>query len=273
MLRNVRRGDRHDPRDLSVSCRFEGDFATAFVDGRAEGLLPGETMKNLVHAIARQHGAAEIEAFGLAVCERLLSGYPRVSKVRVDIVESPWLRLEAGGKAQGQAFVIGTPEHRTAAVTSNGTHVAVVSGLADLTLMRTSGFAPPRVGDRDRVDADDGLQRLLVATMSARWTYTTPDVTFKPYRQGVRTAIVETFGCHGSRSIQHTLYSIADVVLASYVEISDITLTLQERPYRPADLFGLDMENPDDLYIAIEEPLGVVELTVTRDGVHEESIR
>ena len=52
MLRIVRRGDRHDPRDLTVSLRFEGAFAESFVDGRGEGLLPGEVVKNLVHATA-----------------------------------------------------------------------------------------------------------------------------------------------------------------------------------------------------------------------------
>ena len=43
MLRIVRRGDRHDARDLTVSIRFEGDFATAFREGRSDGLIPGET--------------------------------------------------------------------------------------------------------------------------------------------------------------------------------------------------------------------------------------
>ena len=49
MLRIVRRGDRHDARDLTVSIRFEGDFATAFREGRSEGLIPGETLKTFVH--------------------------------------------------------------------------------------------------------------------------------------------------------------------------------------------------------------------------------
>ena len=40
MLRVVRRGDRHDARDLTVACRFEGDFADAFVDGRSAGSPP-----------------------------------------------------------------------------------------------------------------------------------------------------------------------------------------------------------------------------------------
>ena len=267
MLRVVRRGDRHDARDLTVACRFEGDFADAFVDGRSSGLLPSEALKSLVHTTARQHAGAEIERFGLAVCERLLGGHPRLTRARVEVTERPWNRLEIAGKPQGQVFLTGTPERRTAAITSNGKQVAVVSGIEQLTVMRTSGLAPPRRRPGDEPDpsgADDGLQRLLVATLSARWSYTTADVTFDPYRQGVRAAIVESFGCQASRSVQQTLYGIADVVLSSYQEISDITFSLQERPYRPVDLFSAGVENPDDLFVAVEEPVGVIEVTVER---------
>ena len=268
MLRVVRRGDRHDARDLTVGCRFEGDFDAAFVDGAAPGLLPGEVLKRLVHATARTDGGAAIERFGLALCERLLADYPRITKARIEISEQPWARLEAGGKAQGQSFLRGAPERRSTAVTSNGTQIAVVSGIEHLTLMRTSGLAPTRKGQpvSDATGFDDGLQRLLVATLSARWSYTSPDVTFDPYRQGVRAAIVETFGCHASRSVHHTLYAIADVVLSSYEEIRDVTLSLQERPYRPVDLFQAGIENPDDLFVAVEEPVGIVEVTVERDA-------
>lgn len=265
MLRIVRRGDRHDPRDLTVGCRFEGDFAGAFTAGHAEGLLPGETLKNLVHATARNSGGGEIESFAIALCERVLSGYPRVSRARVEVSEQPWTRLEVGGKAQGRAFLTGSPERRTAVVTSNGSQVAVVSGIEHLTMMLTSGFGPPRPSEADSGGRDDGLQRLLVATLAARWSYSSADVTFGPYRQGIRAAILETFGLHGTRSVQHTLYSIADVVLASYGDLSQISLSLEERPYRPVDLFSAGMENPDDLFVARNEPVGVVDVTVERD--------
>ncbi len=39
---------------------------------------------------------------------------------------------------------------------------------------------------------------------------------------------------------------------------------MQERPYRPADLFSAGVENPDDLFLVLEEPLGIVEVTVER---------
>lgn len=265
MLRIMRRGDRHDPRELTVSFWFEGDFAAAFREGRADGLLPGEALKNIVHRTAREMGAAEIESFGLALCERVLAAHHEITRARVELTESTWARLDAGGKSQGQAFTTGTPEHKTAVITSNGEKTSVVAGIEGLALMRTAGFAPDaRLADED--GTDDGLQPLLVGTLLARWTYTTPDVTFRPFRQGVRAAIIETFAWHARRSVQHMLYAMADVVLATYQEIAEITLALHERPYRPADLFSAGIENPDDLFIAVEEPLGVVEVTVERDA-------
>jgi urate oxidase len=265
MLRIRRHGDRDDPKELTVSFRFEGDFAGAFRDGRTDGLIPGEAIKNLVHRTAREHGSKEIEEFGLALCHRVLTAQSAITRTRVEITEKSWTRLDAGGRPQGQAFVAGTSEVKTAAVTSNGVQVAVISGVDDLSLMRTTGFAPPSRSLPEDGTAD-GLQRLLVGGLTARWTYNSPDITFRPFRQGVRAAIIETFAWHASRSVQHTLYGIADVVLATYQEISEITLALRERPYRPADLYTAGVENPDDLFVALEEPLGIVEVTVERDA-------
>ncbi|MEO5897731.1 MAG: hypothetical protein ABIS06_18735, partial [Vicinamibacterales bacterium] len=138
-----------------------------------------------------------------------------------------------------------------------------VAGIEDLSIMRSAGFAPSeRAADDD--GAHDGFQRLLVGDFSARWTYTSGDVTFGPYRQGVRAAILETLAWHPSRTVQHALYTVADVILTTYEEIADVTLALHERPYRPADLLAETTEGPDDLFVAIDEPVGVVEVTVDR---------
>jgi urate oxidase len=264
MLRVVRRGDRHDPRDLTVSIKLEGDAGAAFLEGRAGSLVPGETIKRFVHQAARDHAGGEIEAFGLALCRRMLETQRQLTRVRAEIGERPWLRMDVGGKAQGQAFVLGGPEERTVAITSNGAQTAVVSGLDHLVLMRTSGFLDRR-GTRAADGTDDAVQPLLVGTLSAKWTYSNPDVTFGPYRQGVRAAITETFAMHAARSVQHTLYAIADVVLGTYEEIVDVTLSMHERPYRPADPWQGDAAGPDELFHAVEEPLGVVEISVERE--------
>ena len=85
-------------------------------------------------------------------------------------------------------------------------------------------------------------------------------------RQAIIRRDLDTFALYASRSIHYTLYAIADVVLAAHVEIADITLTMLDRPYRPADMFRADVENPDELFVAMEQSCGVVEVTVERDA-------
>jgi urate oxidase len=261
LLRILRHGDRHDPKDVTIGLRFEGDFADAFRHGEAGGLPPGEAVKNLVQRVAAEQDHADIEHLGLAICARIMDRHPTIGLTRVDVSEGHWARLEPGGKAQGQAFTPGGVERRTAAITSNGSQVAVSSGIDNLILLRTAGLgASARAAQQDD-GTWDGVQGLLIATLTARWSYSSGDIAFRPYRQGVRGAIIETFAWHATRSVQHTLYAMAEVILATYQEISVVALTLQERPYRPVDL--LEMEH-NDLFVARDEPVGIVEVTVER---------
>jgi urate oxidase len=256
MLRVMRKGDRHDPKDLTIAIRFEGDVSAR---------VPGEAIKNLVHRVAREHDYAAIESLGLAMCARILAEHPSIGLARIEIVEQPWGRLEAGGKPQNHSFTPNGVERRTATVSSNGTRVSVSAGLDDLILLRTAGFAPIARGRASDEPAADGLQRLFIATFAARWAYTSGEIAFLPYRQGVRSAIVDTFAWHKGRSAHDTLTEIADVILASFSEISEISLSLQERPYRPVDLLELSLDG-DTLFVAHDEPVGTVEVTVTRES-------
>jgi len=255
MLRVLRHGDRHDPKDLTIALRLDGDAAA---------MVPGEAIKNLVHRIARDEDHATIETLALSMCARILAAHAGIRLSRVDIVEQPWARLEAGGKPQGKTFTPAGVERRTVTVTSNGSKMSVTGGLDNLVLLRTSGFVPPE-GRASEEPTVDGLQRLFVASLSARWAYASGDVAFAAGRQGVRAAILDTFAWHAGRSAHDTLTAIADVVLESCLEISEVTLTLQERPYRPVDLLELSLDG-DALFVAHDEPVGMVEITVAREG-------
>jgi urate oxidase len=262
MLRLVRRGDRHDPRELTVSFKLEGELMAE----RGDGIIPSEALKNLVYRLTREQGNREIETLGLALASEVLARQPSVTRVRVDVSEQPWLRVEAGGKARAQAFVSGSAEQRMASITSNGSQVSVIAGIDDLLLMRSAGFAPARrtADIPDDTGTSDGLQPLLVGALSARWSYTSGDVTFDVHRRAIRTTILETFVWEKGQSVQELLQAIAGVVLATCEEIADVTLTFHERPYRPADLFAAGAENPDELFLVADEPVATVQVSVVR---------
>ena len=250
LLRVLHRGDRHDPKDVTVSVRLEGGDAR-----------PVEPCKNVVSRVARTANFPEIETFALAVGDAILAQFPQVALARIEAAELGWTRLEAGGKAQGQAFAPGSGERRVAIVTSNGARTSVTAGIDDLVVMRTCGFGDPHAAARTHEGQPDGVQPLVVAALCAKWSYGGGDIAFATFRQGVRAALVENFVWHASHSLQHTLSGIGEVILDTYAEIAAVTLSAQERPYRPADVLSIDS---DHLYVARDEPLGVVEVTVDR---------
>ena len=65
--RCARRGDRHVLRDLTVAVRFEGDYDASYTDGDNSDVLPTDTMKNTVYALAARERIDEPEHFGLVL--------------------------------------------------------------------------------------------------------------------------------------------------------------------------------------------------------------
>src|SRR5262249_2632304 len=55
LLRVNRQEGRHDIKELAVAVSFEGDFEAAHTKGDNTKILPTDTMKNTVYALARQH--------------------------------------------------------------------------------------------------------------------------------------------------------------------------------------------------------------------------
>jgi urate oxidase len=136
---------------------------------------------------------------------------------------------------------------------------SITAGLDRLVLMRSAGL----LGARTESRAEDVSAPLFIGELSAGWAYTSGEIAFGPYREGVRAAIVDTFAWHARGSAQETLAAMADVILASYEEIASVTLSLRERPYRPADLLELSMSR-DALFVVRDEPCATVEITVER---------
>ena len=75
-----RRGDRHDLRDLTVAVAFEGDYDTSYTEGDNRDVLPTDTMKNTVYALAARDGAGEPEAFGLILGNHFIRRNPRLTR-------------------------------------------------------------------------------------------------------------------------------------------------------------------------------------------------
>lgn len=141
--------------------------------------------------------------------------------------------------------------------------VRVTSGLVNLVLLKTaesafSGFPRDRYTTLRETD-----ERLLATSVTASWRYRT-GVTDFGIRASIREALVETFAVHDSRSVQHTLYAMAEAALARCREIAEITLRLPNRHHLLVDLTAFGLDNPTQIFVATEAPYGLIEATIMR---------
>ncbi|MEO6192092.1 MAG: factor-independent urate hydroxylase [Thermoanaerobaculia bacterium] len=257
-----RRPNRHELKDVTVGIRFEGDFAGAYTDGDNQGVLPTDTMKNTVYALAAEHPFDDIEDFGLILSDHFLSNNPRASRVRIDLVEHLWDTLETNGTAFRQAG----SERRTAEVTRDREGAKVLAGLEDLVVMKTAKSAFEGF-PRDRYTTlPEAADRILATAVRATWRYSRPDVAFGDLWNEVRRVLLKTFAEHDSRSVQHTLQAMGEAVLET-LDVEEIHLSMPNRHHIPVNLTPFGLDNRNEIFVATPEPYGLIEGTVRRKEV------
>src|SRR5688500_11490835 len=144
LVQVARHGDRHDLRDLTVAIQFEGDYDESYTAGDNRGVLPTDTMKNTVYALAARAPIDGPETFALALCRHFLDRNSRLERVRVDITEHPWGRIAHGAREHDQAFVRQGSHTRSATVTEDRQSGGVEAGLADPVIPHSSRSACSR---------------------------------------------------------------------------------------------------------------------------------
>jgi urate oxidase len=264
-LVQVRRGpDRHDLRDLTVAIRFEGDYDESYTEGDNSAVLPTDTMKNTVYALAAQEAIDDPEPFGIRLARHFLARNARLSRVRVDFTDHQWDRLAAGSRQHTQAFVRGGSAARTPLVEATREGMTVAAGVADLVIMKTGDSAFDNFPRDEYTTLPDTRDRLLATALTATWQYSRPDVEFAATWRAVRDTLLEVFGEHRSESVQHTLYAMGQAVLDTILQVSAIRLTMPNKHHLPIDLRPFGLENRNEIFVATEEPHGLIEATIAR---------
>ena len=117
---------------------------------------------------------------------------------------------------------------------------------------------------RDRFTTlPEATDRILATSVTASWRYASASADFSA-RDRIRTALLETFAAHDSRSVQHTLYAMGEAALAACGEIVEITLSLPNRHHLLVDLAPFGLDNPNEIFVATEQPFGLIEATIRR---------
>ena len=265
VVRIYRDDPRHEIRDVNVSTSLRGDFAAAHVTGDQAKVLPTDTQKNTCFAFAKQKGIGEIEDFAIELGRHFVDDIDPVDGARIDIDEYAWDRIMVGAAEHDHAWVRRGGEIRTTTVTVEPAKTTVVSGLRELTLLKSTGSEFRgflKDGYTTLAETDD---RVLATSLVARWRYAGVDLRWGDSYTDVRRILLEQFATVHSLALQQTLWEMGRAVLDAHPEVVEIELSAPNKHHFAVDLAPFGLANNGEVFHAADRPYGLIECTVTRD--------
>jgi urate oxidase len=267
LVRVKRHPGRHDFCEWTVQILLRGDFASCFEEGDNSNIVATDTMKNTVYSLARDSSARCMEEFGKELINFLLDRNPQVSQAEVTIWEKAWEHIVADGKPHPTAFVQTSNERQTVTISRTQTGgFSVASGLDNLVIMKTAGSGFEGYIQDSLTTLPQTADRLFGTAVRANWRYKTADLAFGKLRVKIRTILLDVFARHASKSVQHTLYAMGEAVLQDVADVDEIDLTMPNMHCLLVDLSRFGQNNPNEIFVPIDEPSGYIEACVRRNG-------
>jgi urate oxidase len=265
LSRITRLNNRRDFNEWTVNVMLEGDFEASFTEADNSKVLPTDTMKNTVYFVARNSKAATIEAFAMELGDYFLAGNAQVSGVLVEIEERAWERMTIDDTPEPTTFKLGGPELQTVrAVRDQGREWSIRSGVEGLTILKTTKSAFTGYVVDKLTTLKPATDRILGTCATVTWDYTAAAPDYALTRARIVAAVLKKFAAHNSMSVQHTLFDMGKAALDAAPEIARIHLSMPNLHHLLADLTPFGLDNPNHIFVPIDEPHGTIEATVER---------
>jgi urate oxidase len=257
LVKVTRDGAHHAIRDLTVAIALEGDFVEAHVTGDNARILPTDTMKNSVYALAKEHFTASVEEFALYLTDHFMGAAP-ITGARVKVQEHLWNRLNE------HSFTRGTDAVRTVRVHRTRSGSQVKCGVRGLYLLKTTHSEFTGYIKDKFTTLPETTDRIFATVLNAEWTYDQDGLEYDQVWEQAMSAIRDTFASHHSLSVQHTLYAIGEEVIKRCPAVSKIRFALPNKHHILVDLSRFGITNANEIFVAPSEPFGLIEAEVRR---------
>ena len=256
---------RHRLEDLSVTSQLHGDFEAAHTRGDNSHVVATDTQKNTIYAFARD-GVGSPEEFLLRLQAHFTGSFDWVSGGRWAAEQYFWNRISD----HDHAFAKDKSEIRTAVLLSADGEQHLVSGISDLTVLKSTGsefHGFPR--DRYTTLAET-TDRILATDVTAKWRYAPGTdlaaLDFNAIYASARTLMLDAFADTHSLALQQSMYEMGRAVLAAHPEIAEVRLSLPNNHHFLVDLSPFGLDNPNEVFFAADRPYGLIEAAVLREG-------
>lgn len=258
----------HDLVDYNVSVALSGDFADTHHTGDNAKVLTTDATKNTVYGFAKEHGdaARTPEGFGIALANHFVDTVEHVTSARITIEAFGWRRSHD----HPHAFVKAGDYVRTASVRRSADGVSVVSGLQELTVLKTTdsefhGFFEDRF-----TSLQPTRDRIMATAVRAQWCHdrdiVADGIDWDASFASVLEAMTGAFARSYSYALQQTVWEMGVAVLDAAPSVLDVRFSCPNVHHFVIDLSPYGIENNHEVHHADDRPYGLIEATVQRSA-------
>uniref|UniRef100_A0A8C1IUP5 Uricase n=1 Tax=Cyprinus carpio TaxID=7962 RepID=A0A8C1IUP5_CYPCA len=212
--------------DIQLTLKTHKDYLT----GDNSDIIPTDTIKNTVHALAKLKGIKTIEGFAMDICEHFLTAFNHVTRVRVNIDEVPWKRLEKNGVEHTHASIHCPEAWQFCEVEQHLSMTPVVhNGIKDIKVLKTTLSGFESLYGTIFTTLTDAKDRFFCTSVYARWK------------------------------------TVKDTIIQKFAGPYDQVLVLDRIPQvTQTDFNFIGLSNKDEGYNSLDNPSGNITGTVCR---------
>lgn len=262
----IRHADHHEFRQISVNVSLQGDFETTHTLGDNSRILPTDTQKNTVYALAKEKFNSSIEEFGVHLSNHFMANNPQLSKATIEIEEHLYSRLSFENKEHPHAYISKGDEKHITVIEQSTKDIKVTSGIKDLLILKTTDSGFEHYIKDQYTTLKETSDRILSTNCEVSWQYNLYQSDFGSLYNAIRNTLLKTFADHKSLSVQQTLYAMGEDILKQYREVEEISLIMPNKHHILFNLEQFGMDNQNEIFIATDEPFGYITGTITRES-------
>jgi len=252
-------------KDWNVSTLLSGDLADSHLTGDNAKVLPTDSQKNKVYALAKELGCVQPEPFARELASFFTSSQEPITRARISIDECAWIPIGATGYSFARS---GELLRTTTVIQDEARGTSVISGIKDLVVMNTTASEFWGYPKDPYTTLPETKNRILATEVNASWRFRPEAIAGTDWGAAfvvARQTVLDTFAGTYTYSLQQMLYAIGGAVLSAVPEVCEVRLALPNKHHFAVDLSPFGLENDREVYVAADRPYGLIEGTVLAD--------
>lgn len=261
----VLKGDKQEVCELEADVLLRGDLNGSYLSYDNSSIVPTDTVKNTVHALAHDYLGTCRTSFAKVLGEHFLDKYDHIDGVSVELRERRWGRMEIDGAPHDHSFSAqGNGEWYSRGDFERGEEPVLSAGISDHLIMKTTGSGFEGYNECELTTLPPTNDRILATKMTLEWFFNDKAVEYASADKLILDEAYRIFATTYSPSVQRTLYEIGRAALAAVPGIAQIALNLPNVHFLGMDLTKLNRPGNTTLFLPTDEPHGEIEAVVGR---------